>query len=116
MAHLDHTITLNATVTLNVNAANSDPILKQILKQLAALAQKEEHMAADLTALRAQVAAVKGVEDSGVALITGLAAKIQQLIDASGNTVDPAELQAIVDQMGTDAQPLAAAVAANPVP
>ncbi len=75
---------------------------------------KEIHtMALDLTALKDAVAANTSVDQSAITLINGLAAKIQELINASGNTVDPAELQAIVDGITADNQTLASAVAAN---
>jgi len=115
MTQRDQVIT--ATINININPA-PDLVekLNAILAKLGIIAQKESEMAVDLTNLRTTVTAIKGVDDSAVALIIGLAAKIQELINASGNTVDPAELQAIVDQMNADSQPLADAVAANPVP
>ncbi len=70
-------------------------------------------MAIDLTALKNAVDAEKTVEDSAITLLTGLTSQISALIAASGNTVDPAALQAIVDQVNTDAASLAAAVTAN---
>jgi hypothetical protein len=70
-------------------------------------------MALDLQALKDAVAAEKTVEDSAVALLTGLTAQIADLIAKSGNTVDPADLQAIVDQVKADTADLAAAVSAN---
>jgi predicted transcriptional regulator YheO len=111
----DQTITLNINATVNMSGADAGK-LDQILSQLAALTQQEAQMALDLTNLTDAVAQVKGVEDSGVVAINGLAAKVQDLINQSGNTVDPAQLQAIVDGMKANAQPLADAIAANPVP
>ena len=70
-------------------------------------------MALDLTALTNAVNAEKTVEQSAITLLSGLTSQIQSLIAASGNTVDPAALQAIVDQVNSDASTLAAAVAAN---
>jgi len=84
--------------------------IKQLLIQLI----KEIHqMALDLTALTNAVNAEKTVEQSAITLLSGLTSQIQSLIAASGNTVDPAALQAIVDQVNSDASTLAAAVAAN---
>ncbi len=85
---------------------NSDDVLNQLKKEI-------HQMALDLQALKDAVAAEKTVEDSAVALLTGLTSKIADLIAASGNTVDPAELKAIVDQVNGDAAALAAAVSAN---
>ena len=73
-------------------------------------------MTIDLQSLKDAVAANTTVDQSAVALMTGLTAKIQELIDASGTAVDPTELQAIVDQINADNASLAAAVAANTQP
>lgn len=70
-------------------------------------------MALDITALQTAVANETTVENSAVALIGGLAARIQALIESSGNTVDPKALQALVDNMTASQTALAAAVAAN---
>lgn len=70
-------------------------------------------MALDITALQTAVANETTVEQSAVTLISGLAAQIQALITSSGNTVDPAALQAIVDKMTASQTALAAAVTAN---
>ena len=63
--------------------------------------------------LTAAVAAEKTVEQSAITLIGGLAQQIKTLIANSGNTVDPAALQALVDQMTASQASLAAAVTAN---
>ena len=78
--------------------------------------QMEEQMALDLTALKDSLTGISGAVDSAGALITGMTGKIQELINASGNTVDPAELQAIVDGFNAEKTELAEAVAANPIP
>lgn len=95
----------------------SDPATVQkldaILRQLGIINQKETQMAADLTALKAAVQADTEVDQSAITLMTGLTAKIQELINASGNTVDPAELQGIVDGINATKDALAAAVVAN---
>lgn len=70
-------------------------------------------MALDLTALRDAVAADTAVDTSAITLLNGLTAKIQELIDNSQNTVDPAELQGIVDAIKGTTDGLAAAVQAN---
>lgn len=70
-------------------------------------------MALSLDALTKAVADEKTVEDSAVALLNGLTAKIAELIAASGNTVNPAELQSIIDAINADKQALADAVKAN---
>lgn len=64
-------------------------------------------MAADLTALTAQVTANTDVEASAVILINGLAA---QLVAAKN---DPVAIQALADKLKASADSLAAAVTAN---
>jgi hypothetical protein len=68
---------------------------------------------AALDELTAQVAVTKGVAQSAVVAINGLADKIDELI-AAGN-VDPA-LVALAADLRADTDALAAAVAENPVP
>lgn len=64
-------------------------------------------MSAQLEALKVDVAEVKSVADSAVALITGLAAQILELKD------DPAALEALSVELDATSAALAAAVAAN---
>ena len=73
-------------------------------------------MALDISNLTAAVAKIDGVEASAKAAILGLTAKVQELIDASTNTVDPAALQAVVDDINAKADDLAAAIPATPTP
>lgn len=63
--------------------------------------------------LTAAVTRQTTVEQSAITLIQGIAKQLADLIANSGNTVDPAALQAIVDQMGSSEDALAAAVTAN---
>lgn len=65
---------------------------------------------AALDALRAEVARNTTVDASLRTLVQGLAAKLQEVIDAGGN---PAELQALADEMKTSTDANAAAVVAN---
>ena len=71
-----------------------------------------------LDALQAQVTAVVGVMQSATTLINGFAARQQAAIDAAianGATAEQlAPVQAEVDALKAAADPLAAAVAANP--
>lgn len=77
--------------------------------------QQEVYVMAEIDDLVAQVQDVKGVEDSALALITGLTQKVTQLVQ---DATDLATLKAQVAQATADiknnAQPLADAVAANP--
>lgn len=81
--------------------------LEQAVQQLIT---KEEHTMAALSDLQAEVARNTEVDISAIALIQGLAAKIQELIDAGA---DPAALQALVDSLKGSSDALAAAVTAN---
>jgi hypothetical protein len=84
--------------------------LDAILQILKIIQGKEELIMVDLTVLTAQVKANTDAEASAIQLIQGLAAKIAELI-ASGN--DPAEIQALADQLKASADALGAAVVAN---
>jgi hypothetical protein len=75
--------------------------------------KETEQIMLDLTSLNAAVANEKTVEDSVIALLSTLTGEIATLITASGNSVDPASLQAIVDKVNANAATLAAAVKAN---
>jgi hypothetical protein len=87
--------------------------LKSTLEMHAAILQliaKVETMSTALDALTAEVSQNSDVINSAITLITGLKAKIDELI-AAGN-VDPA-LQALSDSLDSKTNELAAAVAAN---
>jgi cell division septum initiation protein DivIVA len=84
--------------------------LDQIERKINAIIHKENDIMATLADLQAQVAAVGSTEDSAVALITGLIAKIQDLINSNAT---PEQYQALVDDLKSHTDPLAAAVAAN---
>lgn len=101
---------------LDIFLHGDDILLKRIEAKIDQLLVKETQMGLSLDALTQAVNDEKGVEDSVIVLLGGLSAKIQELITASGNTVDPAALQAIVDSINVNKTTLAAAAAANPVP
>lgn len=61
--------------------------------------------------LTAKVAANTTVEQSAVTLIQGLKAQLDAL--ANQDTIDPADVKALADKLGTDDDSLAAAVTAN---
>ena len=70
-------------------------------------------MALDITALQTAVASETTIDSSVETLITqvvdqenSMAAQIQTLITSSGNTVDPADLQVIVNTMTANATAL----------
>ena len=89
--------------------------LAHLSTQIATLTERITTMSLDLTALETAVAANTAVDQSASLLLTGLTAKIQELIDAAG-TADPAlvaKLQALADTLTADNAALAAAVTAN---
>ncbi len=68
--------------------------------------------------LAAAVTKIEGVADSAIALINGIAARIQAAVDAAisggATAADLAPVQAEVDGLNAKADALSAAVAANP--
>lgn len=84
-------------------------LLGRIEGKLDRILRKEIKMAGELDNLKAQVAKNTDVIGSAKTLIVGIKAKLDAAI-ASG---DPAQLQALSDQLAADDQGLADAVAAN---
>jgi ABC-type transporter Mla MlaB component len=81
--------------------------LDQIDSKLASLIQQGTQTMADLTALTAEVSRNTEVDQSAIALLTGLAAQIEAL------KTDPIALQTLADQLKGSSDALAAAVVAN---
>jgi hypothetical protein len=82
--------------------AGLDPftqILTEILK-----------MSAQLDALAAAVAANTSVTESAITLLTGLHAKLLELM---ANCIDPVAVQQLADDLSADTQKLAESVTAN---
>jgi len=104
---------LSAIAALNGRLLQQSLTLASIQSKLDTLISGASKMALDITALQTAVANETTVDNSVLTLISGLAAQITDLIAASGNTVDPVALQAIVTQMTTNAAGLQAAVSAN---
>lgn len=98
---------------LRYDVENLHVKVDKLLKLEKASAQREVQMAIDLSDLQAKVAKDVEVDQSAITLLGGLKAKIDELIANSGNTVDPAQLQALSDAIGTSTQSLADAVVAN---
>ena len=82
-------------------------LLSGLGSKIEALITKQEHVMTDLTALTAEVERNTAVDQSAIALLTGLAAQIEAL------KTDPAALQALADTMRGSSDALAAAVLAN---
>ena len=79
----------------------------RIESDLAVIFTKQEQAMTDLTALTAEVTRNTEVDQSAIALLTGLAAQIEAL------KTDPIALQALADTMKGSSDALAAAVVAN---
>lgn len=77
------------------------------------LSKRMKKMTQALDTLTVEVSETKGVMQSAVVAITGLKGKIDELIAAGNN--DPA-LQALSNELDTETNALATAIAANPVP
>ena len=78
-----------------------------ISEALYQLMEQGKQIMADLTALTAEVARNTAVDQSAIALLTGLAAQIEAL------KTDPVALQALADTMKGSSDALAAAVLQN---
>jgi hypothetical protein len=81
--------------------------IKRLLNQII---QREKAMSAELDALTVQVEATRGIEESAIQLINGIAAQLAAIKD------DPAKIQALADSLKAESDALAAAVAANQPP
>jgi len=86
---------------------NITRLLTTLLAAQTHLKDQETQIMADLTNLTAAVAAETTAEQSAITLLTTLAA------DLAAAKTDPAAIQAIADQMNTNAAALGAAVVAN---
>lgn len=83
---------------------NSDRVIEFLL---GILEERLEAMSENIEVLTVAVANIKGVADSAIVLINGLADQIALLKD------DPAALQALADELNTEAAVLAEAVATH---
>ena len=70
-------------------------------------------MPTDVTELTAEVTRARGVVDSAIALINGIAARIDAAV-AADNVVDATNLSALSASLRSETDDLAAAVNANP--
>lgn len=103
---------LDQIIVLLQNAPSSGvgEKLGQIISAIQTTNTEVHAMAGELDALQAEVARNTDVDASAIALLTGLSAKIQALIDAGA---DPVKLQAFADSLKASSDSLAAAVTAN---
>ncbi len=70
-------------------------------------------MAGELDALRAEVARNTDVDASATTLLTGLAAKIDELIAGSGDSIPASEVQALADSLRASTDGLVTAISTN---
>ncbi len=96
-------MTLRIDVHLFVHQESSE----SATQKLDTLIAQGEIMSAALTKITNEVSETKGIIQSAVTLINGLAGQIRDLKD------DPAALDALADSLDADSSALAAAVAAN---
>ena len=82
-----------------------------LLVILSAILASEKRIMATLADLKTEIASVKTVEDSALALINGLVAKLAEL--ASQTPITPEDVQALIDELAANAKPLADSVVAN---
>lgn len=92
-------------------ATKSD--IATIINLINVLQKGINQMAFDLTALKNAAQQETTVEQSAIALLQNLTSQLQTLIANSGNSVNPADIQAIVNQLNNNATTLASAVTAN---
>ena len=88
----------------------AQPQLDRIEAKLIAIAIQQQELNMTFLELKAKVTEAVTVENSAVALITGIAT---QLKDAIAAGTDPAEIQAVADQLDAGTAALTAAVLAN---
>ena len=88
----------------------AQPQLDRIEAKLNAIAIQQQELNMTFLELKAKVTEAVTVENSAVALITGIAT---QLKDAIAAGTDPTEIQAVADQLDAGTAALTAAVLAN---
>ena len=88
----------------------AQPQLDRIEAKLTAIAIQQQELNMTFLELKAKVTEAVTVENSAVALITGIAT---QLKDAIAAGTDPTEIQAVADQLDAGTAALTAAVLAN---
>jgi regulator of replication initiation timing len=82
---------------------------KRIFAAVTRIEEKVNFMSIELDTLIEKVTAIETVGDSAIALLADLKVKLDEAIASN----DPAELQALSDRLGAQAQELADAIAAN---
>ena len=95
-------------IDLNVRVGESS-VITEILDRLKSIYKQGEKAMSVLDDLKAKVSANTTVIESAITLLQGLKAKLDEAI-ASG---DPAALQALSDELGTEGTKLADAIVAN---
>ena len=88
----------------------AQPQLDRIEAKLTAIAIQQQELNMTFLELKAKVTEAVTVENSAVALITGIATQLKEAIAAG---TDPTEIQAVADQLDAGTAALTAAVLAN---
>jgi hypothetical protein len=97
-------------VNLNLNASALVDVIKNGFSILQSFAKELHHMSQEMDDLKNQIAMNSSTVDSALALIAGIADRITQA------GVDPAALASLTQELKSEDDALAAAVAANVVP
>ncbi len=100
---------------LDVQVQDMGYALNQITGNVGTLLQQETKLMAEVDDMVAEIAAVKGTEDSAVALINAMAVKVNAIVQSATDLAAlKVQIAAATQTLQTNAQPLADAVAANP--
>lgn len=103
------------TRRISLNIRRLTTAVQAVINQEGSEMATLQEVRAGMDALRAEVAAVKGLEESAVAMIHGFADQIAHL-GASATDLEALkqDIEAATAQMHADAEPLAAAIAEQP--
>ena len=88
-------------------------MFNKLFQQLGRIEKNQEKIMVDLTAVTASVAADTSAVQSAITLLNALTADITAISNGSTDTATQAALNALVTQINTNNQQLAAAVVAN---
>lgn len=108
--HALRTSTRSLALNINLNIPFGHEQFHELSAKLDTIIERIAEMSQNLDQIKAAVAQNTTVIGSAITLINGFAGKLQAAIDAGAN---PADLQAMVDELNAEDAALAAAVAAN---
>ena len=100
---------------LDVQVQDMGYVLNQLTGNVGTLLQQETSIMAEIDDMVAEITAVKGLEDSAVALINAMAVKLNAIVQSATDLAAlKVQVAAATQTLQTNAQPLADAVTANP--